>query len=175
MPESVPDFTTFVEHLQAEGVRFVVIGGLAMIAHGSARLTFDMDISFSRSRENIDRLAKALAPLKPRPRGFPEELPFLWDAISLRSMTTSTLRTLAGDLDLLAEPEGIDGFEGLYERAVELEILGRKVKVASLDDLAAMKKAAGREKDFDHLRDIEALKRLIAEGPNHPPESGTSS
>lgn len=75
MPESVPDFTTFFERLEAEDCRYVLIGGLAMIAHGSARLTFDLDLSIARDRDNVDRIVRALAPLLPRPRGFPDELP----------------------------------------------------------------------------------------------------
>jgi hypothetical protein len=157
MPESVPDFTTFFERLQAEDCRYVLIGGLAMIAHGSARLTFDLDLSIARDGENVERLVRALAPLQPRPRGFPDELPFVWDSVALRGMTTATLRTTAGDIDLLAEPEGVDNFDGLWSRAVEGEVFGRTVRIASLEDLAGMKKAAGREKDLEDLRYISIL------------------
>ena len=157
MPESVPDFTTLFSRLEFEGCRYVLIGGLAMIAHGSARVTFDMNVSFARDRENAARRARALAPLKPRPRGFPGDLPFVWDEAVVRAMSVATLRTTAGDLDLLAEPEGIDSFEGLWTRSMEGEIMGHKVRIASLDDLVRMKRAAGRPKDQDDLRTLGIL------------------
>src|SRR4051812_18887732 len=64
------------------------------------------------------------------------------DSKFLRSMTVSTLSTKGGDIDLLAEPEGIDHFEGLWSRAVEMDVFGKMIRVASLEDLVGMKKAA---------------------------------
>lgn len=72
-------------------------------------------------------------------------------------MTTATLRTTVGDINLLAEPEGIDNFEGLWARAIEGDVFGRTVRIASLDDLAVMKRVAGREKDLEDLRYISIL------------------
>ena len=158
MPESVPDFKTLLERFEAEEARVVLIGGLAMIAHGSTRVTFDMDVSFARDRENVGRIVRALAPLNPRPRGFPEDLPFVWSETTLRSLSTVTLRTTAGNLDLLAEPAGVESFEGLWTRAVDGDVAGRRAKVASIGDLDAMKRAAGRPKDIDDLHFIEAIR-----------------
>lgn len=160
MPESVPDFIAVIDRLNAEGVRFVLIGGLAMIAHGSARLTFDIDVSFARDSANLNRLAKALHDFDPRPRDYPADLPFVWDASTLRFATNTTLSTTAGDVDLIGEPPGAMDFEALYHRAVEMTIFGHPVRVASLDDLESMKLALNRTKDLDHLLDIEALRRM---------------
>jgi len=85
------------------GVDFVVIGGLAATFHGSARVTYDLDICYARSSANLRRLAKALAPFHPRPRAFPADLPFVWDEVTLRNGTTFTLQTDIGEIDLLAE------------------------------------------------------------------------
>lgn len=161
---SVPDFEAVFDRLLAEDCRFVLIGGLAMIAHGSTRGTFDTDISIARDRDNAARLTRALAPLKPRPRGLPLELPFVWDEIMVRSMSIATLTTTAGNLDWLTEPEGVDSFEGLLGRAVDGNIIGRKVKVASEEDLYEMKKAAGRPKDLDDMRFLETLRRKRSSG-----------
>lgn len=155
---SIPDFETIFDRLLAEECRFVLIGGLAMIAHGSTRNTFDTDISIAWDRDNAARLARALAPLKPRPRGLPPELPFVWDDATVRSMSIATLTTVAGSLDWLTKPEGVDSFEGLLARAVDGNIIGRKVKVASEEDLYAMKKAAGRPKDLEDMRFLETLR-----------------
>lgn len=74
------DFESVIQHLCDAGVDFVVIGGWAAIFHGSAHLTNDLDICYSRESENLRRLAEALAPYHPRPRGFTDGLPFVWDA-----------------------------------------------------------------------------------------------
>ena len=86
---------------------FVIIGGVAATFHGSARVTYDLDICYSRADSNLQRLAAALAPFHPRPRGFPDELPFVWDERTLRNGTVFTLRTDLGEIDLLAEVAGL--------------------------------------------------------------------
>ncbi len=92
-----------------------------MIAHGSTRNTFDTDISIARGRENAVRIVRALAPLKPRPRDFPPDLPFVWDETTVRSMSIATLTTTAGYLDWLTEPEGVDPFAKGFSRARSME------------------------------------------------------
>ena len=74
-------------------------------------------------------------------------------------MSIATLTTTAGYLDWLTEPEGVDSFGGLLLRAVDGDIMGRKIKVASEEDLYAMKKSAGRPKDLDDIRFLETLIR----------------
>jgi predicted Rossmann-fold nucleotide-binding protein len=59
------DFKTVVRVLAEGGVEFIVVGGLAGIMHGAARLTFDVDVVYGRSRENIRRLVLALTPYHP--------------------------------------------------------------------------------------------------------------
>lgn len=76
MPEQLPDFRPVIEVLSVQGVRFVLIGGLAMSAHGSAHVTQDIDIGYAHDRQNIKMLHQALALLHPRLRGLPLDLPF---------------------------------------------------------------------------------------------------
>jgi hypothetical protein len=76
-------FEKAVQALCDAGVDFVVIGGLSATLHGSARVTYDLDICYSRASANLRRLTEALAPFHPGPRGFPEGLPFVWDEDSL--------------------------------------------------------------------------------------------
>lgn len=163
MPEPAIDFRRIVHLLTDAGVKFVIIGGVALHLHGADNLTLDMDISFARDRANTDTLAQVLSAQKARYRGFPVDLPCFIDGQMLRNATNLTLETLVGDFDLLAEPEGVDGFAGLWERATVMEIDGLAVRVASLDDLAAMKRVANRPKDQAHLMQIAALQRLLAE------------
>jgi predicted nucleotidyltransferase len=160
MPDELPDFERLLNVLKEQNAQFIVVGGLAMVAHGSAHITSDLDVSYSRGPENLAAVAEALAPLHPRLRGAPEGLPFRLDARTLRGGANFTLVTDAGDLDLLADLAGTDGFDGLWERSVEVELFGMKVRVASLGDLISMKRAAARSKDQAHLLELEALKRM---------------
>ena len=102
-------FRELLETLSRAEVRFVVICGVALVLRGSVRLTVDLDICYARDKANLDRLAAALAPLHPRLRGTPKELPFIWDAQTLRSGLNFTLKTDAGDVDVLGEVTGIGG------------------------------------------------------------------
>ena len=154
------NFRDVLETLLLADVRFIVIGGLATIAHGSSYVTQDLDICILRSKENLERIVAALAPLHPRLRDFPEELPFFWDSKTLMNGTNFTLTTSLGDLDLLVEITGIGRYEDAIAEAVELEIQGLSCHVLSLSALIRAKKAAGRGKDLLQLPELEALLEL---------------
>jgi hypothetical protein len=80
-------------------------------AHGAARLTYDVDIVYSRDPDNLRRLATALQPYQPYLRGVPPGLPFRWDERMLRSGLNFTLNTTLGDLDFLGEVIGGGSFD----------------------------------------------------------------
>jgi predicted nucleotidyltransferase len=155
-----PNFQDALAALHARQVRFVLIGGLALMSHGSETFTRDMDLCYARDPANLTALAEALAPLHPRLRGAPEGLPFVLDARTLRSGANFTLVTDAGEMDLLGDVLGAESFEALWERSTEMQVFGVPVRVASLDDLISMKRAAGRVKDEPHLRELERLRKL---------------
>lgn len=150
--------------LAEAGADFVVIGGLALQIIGGNHLTLDADFAFSRRRENARIIVEALAPYHPRPFQWPEGLPFVWDEQTVMNMTTLTLDTDLGRIDFLAEPDGAPPYELLKERAGSVDLGGRTVLVASIDDLISMKRAAGRPKDLAHIAELETIKRLLAEG-----------
>lgn len=133
--------------LTERGVEFVLIGGLAGMAHGSSYPSFDTDIAYRRTDENLRRLADVLTGLGATLRGAPKDLPFTPDATTLRNGMNFTFDTVHGPLDILGEPKGARSWEQLAADAVEAELEGVTVPVASLDDLIAMKQAAGRPKD----------------------------
>jgi hypothetical protein len=157
----VLEVRSLLEALQAERVDYVIVGGVALVLHGSAHLTTDLDICYARTRENIDRLARALETLKPALRGAPAGLPFRCDPPTLRAGLNFTLTTAAGDLDLLGEVSGVGGYEEASRTAVTLEVYGMPVKVMTLDDLERSKRASGRPKDRVHLLEIAELRKLI--------------
>jgi hypothetical protein len=144
--------------LTEAGVRFSVIGGVALIARGVQRATEDVDIAYARDRENLARLADALRPLHPRLRGVPGDLPFTLDAASLRAGLNFTLDTDLGPLDLLGEVPGLGGFEHVDAVSTELDIAGLRVLVLTVEGLERAKRAAGRPKDLLDLGYLLALK-----------------
>lgn len=77
-------FADAVHALADNQVDFVLIGGWSAIIHGSSYVTRDLDICYSRRTDNVQRLARALAPLHPRLRDFPLNLPFVWDSTTLK-------------------------------------------------------------------------------------------
>lgn len=157
------EFERAVQALCDAGVEFVVIGGLAATFLGSARITFDLDICYSRTSENLKRLADSLRPFHPRPRGFPEGLPFVWDEATLRNGTVFTLQTDLGELDLLAEVAGLGTYDEVKARSIVVEAFDRQVTALDLPSLIQAKRAAGREKDLAALPELESL--LEAEKP----------
>ncbi len=148
-----------LEILTRHQVRFVLIGGLAAQVHGSPSLTRDLDICYDRDLDNLERLAAVLADLVAVRRGLPAASPRLppLDARTLRAGGLFTLSTTAGDFDLLADPDPGFDFERLRSAAVEATFAGHLVAVASLVDLMAMKRAAGRPKDRIELEILGAL------------------
>jgi predicted nucleotidyltransferase len=146
--------------LATHRVEFVVIGGLAMIAQGSAYLTQDIDLCYSRSPQNIAALADACASTHPYLRGAPPGLPFRFDAPTIQAGLNFTLTTDLGDIDFLGEVSGIGTYEKVLALSEEKEVYGLRVRVLSLDGLIAAKKAANRTKDKLHLLELEELKKM---------------
>jgi hypothetical protein len=149
-----------IELLAARGVEFVIVGGVAMTLHGSSSVTFDLDVCYARSNENLHRLVTALAQHHPRPRGLPEELPFVWEISTLRNGMNFTLSTGLGDLDLLGEVKGVGNYEEAREASVTMQLYGFACRVFTLDALIASKRAAGRRKDLLVLPELEALREI---------------
>jgi hypothetical protein len=140
-------------------VEFVLIGGLAMIVHGSAHVTRDLNVCYKRSKENIAALAAA-QPLHPYLRGAPPGLPFKWDAATIEAGLNFILVTDYGDVDFLGEVSGIGSYEQVRAQSDEENIEGLTIRVLSLDGLIVAKKAAGRAKDLAQLLELEELKKL---------------
>jgi hypothetical protein len=153
-----------LERLVAHGVDFVVIGGIAAVLHGSAQNTFDLDVCYATDLGNLAALAQALEELRAKLKGVEDDVPFVPDSRTLRRTEVLTMETAAGELDILARPAGSNGYESLRRRADRFDLGGFSVLVASIDDLIAMKSAAGRPKDRAAVDELEALRRLGTRG-----------
>jgi hypothetical protein len=156
------DVGELLRRLVAQGVDFVVVGGIAAIAHGSPRLTRDLDIAYAADKANLEALGAVLIGLEARPAGVAEEVPFVADARTLADVQLLTLTTVAGRLDVMTRPDGAPSYDVLRRRAERQRIANVSVLVASIDDLISIKRAAGRNKDLGDIDELEAIKRLAA-------------
>jgi hypothetical protein len=144
------------------GVDFVVIGGIAAVAHGSLQITQDLDVAYAGDADNLERLGRVLVALGATLAGVTDDVPFVPDARTLRHVRVLTLNTPDGALDILAEPDGSGGYARLRANAITATVGGIDVRIAGLEDLIAMKKAAGRPKDQIYVEELEAIRRLQA-------------
>ena len=156
----IPDYRAIVESLGRHDVDFVVVGAIAMVLHGSARVTRDLDLCYSRESANLERLARAMKPFAPTLRGAPDDLPFTLDLATLRAGLNFTLRSSVGDMDLLGELTGIGGYPAVQRLSVVMNIYDRHVRVLDLNGLERTKRASGRLKDLTDLAEIRELRRL---------------
>jgi predicted nucleotidyltransferase len=152
-----PAFRDLLPLLIRNHVRFIVIGGGAAIAHGSARATYDVDVVYARDPENIRHLAAALQPHQPYLRGAPRGLPFRWNEQTIRAGLNFTLTTDLGDLDLLGEVTGGGTYDQLLPASEELDAFGVRCRFVTLDKLIQLKRAAGRPKDLEAIAELQAL------------------
>lgn len=161
MPDRELDAKVLLTALLDHGVRFVMIGGLAAVVHGSPFPTEDLDITPETSRENLARLSAALDTLGARVRTHAVEggLPFSHDADSLAAAGVWNLTTDHGDLDLSFVPNGTTGYGDLIREATEEATFGLVVPVASLADVIRSKQAANRPKD---QRVLPVLREILA-------------
>jgi predicted nucleotidyltransferase len=163
-PESWLDQPTFklgslLRRLTEAEVDFVIVGGVAVVLQASPRFTRDLDVCYSTAQGNLERLAGVLANLGAMLRGVDEDLPFVPDARTLRQTQILTLSTREGDIDLLANPDGSPGYAALRRRADRMDLDGLTVAVASIEDMIAMKRAAGRPQDLVDLESLELARR----------------
>jgi hypothetical protein len=129
------------------GVDFVVIGGVAGGVHGSAYPTYDLDVAYARDPKNLEQMAGVLHSLGATLRGAPPDVAFQLDAKKLELGGNFTFETEFGPFDILAYPGGSASYDRLREGARVIDVEGRRIHVASLDHLIAMKEEAGRPKD----------------------------
>jgi len=152
------DFQQLLRILNEAQVEFILVGGMAAIAHGAARLTQDLDVVYRRTNKNIARLVRALQDRSPYLRDAPPGLPFQWDERTVQRGLNFTLRTEDGDLDLFGEIIGGGGYEQLLPHTIMLRIYGIGCRCLDLEQLIRVKRAAGRPRDLDAVAELEVLR-----------------
>jgi hypothetical protein len=163
VPPERLDADTILRTLLEHGVDFVVIGGLAVAAHGFPRATKDVDVVPAPGRENRRRLYEALAALEAEPLEVgdfrAEELPVPFAPEGLDEGGNWALRTRAGRVDVLQWVPGVDSFDDLRRGAIAAEVPGvGEVLFAGYDDVLAMKRAAARPQDERDIDELQAIR-----------------
>lgn len=144
-------FGRILDDLNHAGVRYVLIGGIALIRHGVIRATRDVDAILAPEPENLERLSALIVEwAATRPDGSPVPQ----DAVA--PGRTIHLATPHGELDLLAERLPPLSFAELFARGEIRRVDGVEAPICSLADLVALKRIAGRERDLVDLHDLEA-------------------
>ena len=156
-------FASMLSGLTKKKVRFVVVGGVAAAAHGSSRVTNDLDICYdAEAVANIAALASLLAGWHAYPRGVEKGLTrsFIMDDRTLRNAPILTLTTREGDIDVMDRIAGVGPYDAVRRHSERISALGVRFRVLDLPSLIKAKRAAGRPRDFDHLPELEALLAL---------------
>ena len=152
------EFKTLLAALVANNVEFVIIGGLAATLHGSARVTYDLDVVYNRTPANLSKIVAALSPYRPYLRGAPEGLPFTFDVETLKRGLNFTFTTSVGPIDLLGELSGIGSYEAVRARANTATMFDSTYLFIDLEGLITSKKAAGRPKDLETIAELETIR-----------------
>ncbi len=140
-----------LDDLNHAGVRYVLIGGIALIRHGVVRATRDIDAVFDPDPDNIGRIRGLVDKWgATRPDGSP-----IPDG-GIAGDRTIHLSTAQGELDLLSEAAAGLAFSDLLTRSEVRCVDGVDAPICSLADLVAMKRSVGRERDLVDLADLES-------------------
>jgi predicted nucleotidyltransferase len=147
-----------LKRLNEHQVEFVLIGGLAAVLHGSQTITRDIDVCVPFNIDNMTKLLASLAGLNPQYRERPD-LSFNTDPAYYAQFKNLYLVTDAGAIDLLGEFSGVGDYLEAVKNSDLAELDGKKFRVLTIEALIRAKRAAGREKDWEAIRQLEALQR----------------
>lgn len=143
------DFADFLESLNREGVAYVVIGGIAVLAHIPYRTTRDLDVLIQPTLDNAEKALRAVAAWGSfEPEYEPADF-ISGDILSFGGL----LR-----VEIHSRVPGVD-WESVWSNRVEGELLGVRTAFAGVDELIRMKRATGNaEKDLPDVQRLEALR-----------------
>jgi predicted nucleotidyltransferase len=147
-----------LSRLKEQKVEFVIIGGVCGVLHGASLVTLDLDICCRFSRENLRRIEAAVKDLYPRHRLTANKLPLELTDELCGSLKNIYLNTDLGILDCLSEVAGIGDYEKVLQRSIPHRMSYGEFRILNLDALIAAKAAAGRQKDLDAIRLLQAIK-----------------
>ena len=152
------NLNSLLEILLKSNIDFVVIGGFAGVVHGASQVTKDLDICCLLSLENIEKLRGILKDLHPKHRMTASpKLSFMDHPQHVMGLNNVYLETDLGVLDVLGQVAPIGDFQRIKDSSIEIELLGHKCKVISLEDLIQVKESMTRNKDQTLLLELKTI------------------
>jgi hypothetical protein len=151
------EFADLVGVLVTHEVKFVTIGGIAVLAHGKMRATEDVDVVPAPHRENLQRLLDALGEAEAHVPGADP----MHDPLTIQALTSGAsvkCETRFGPLHIVQAQPGMPSFDELSDSAIEVEVGGHPMLVCSYEHLVQMKRAADRPQDRIDIADLEAAR-----------------
>jgi hypothetical protein len=141
-------------------VQFVLIGGYACIVHGGTLSTLDVDVCCDFTPENLLRLQQAVTDINPVHRMTPKRIPLSLTAKNCQDLKNLYLDTDLGQLDCVSEVQGLGDFCKVSQMCQTIETEGIKLNVLNREALIQSKKAMGRPRDHEAVRELEAIKKM---------------
>ncbi len=155
--------------LNRRRVKYVVVGGVAVVLHGIVRLTVDLDLMIDLEKENAERFLEALSSLGYVPKAPVNPIDFA-DREKRESWKTKKNMIVFSFYNSKKPFEEVDvfvynpiEFNGVYQKRKVYKVEGVSIPVASLEDLKTLKKISGRKQDTADIESLEALEELLHE------------
>lgn len=145
--------------LAASGLDFVVIGGVCVVFHGVPVATFVLDICCPFGKENLRKIEAAVQDLNPVHRLTTDKLPLAETHRSFKDLKNIYLKTDLGILDCLGEVAGLGRFEEVVKHSTIHQMSFGRFRMLNLDALITAKTAAGRAKDLEVVKLLQAVKQ----------------
>ena len=151
-----------LKRLTDAGVDYVLVGGLAGIAHGSALVTYDIDVCVRSDNVTVSRILDALRPINPRHRMRPDLMPLADDPLMLTGLKNLYIKTSIGEIDFLGEISGVGSLDEVKAHSQTMKFDEHlDCRVLDLDTLIVAKRSAGRSKDLRAVVELEAIRRRL--------------
>jgi predicted nucleotidyltransferase len=154
--DKLPDYVGLLRLLSEAEIKFVAIGGVAMMLHGANYFTVDVDVCVERSPDNAERICRALKPYSEQVRGAFTDMVYFFTTIT----RGESFRTEFGQVDFLGEVSGIGDYGAVLNYSTVIELEGFEMRIITLEGLIKAKEAANRPKDQQHLITLRALREI---------------
>lgn len=158
-PSELPELEKLAEALNRHDVKWVLVGGMAVMLYGADYLTSDCDLATEKTEQNLKRLKAALEELGARPVRASDNGEFELD-FSILMAPFMHLKTEAGPVDIINRLPNIESFQKLYDNALVVDVQGIQVRLAAIDDLIKLKTDTGRDRDQMHITMLESLRDI---------------
>ena len=157
------DFESLLKHLKNHGIDFVIVGGYAVMSHGSTLVTQDLDLCFDLSSDNVLKIAQALKPFNPVHRMPSHRPPFEVSPETATGWENLYLQTDLGVIDCLGEVLGLGAYSEVVKYSVEMDFDDFRCRILSLDGIIRAKEAMDRPKDREAVIQLKAIREKAQE------------